>query len=249
MFGSRTHSISSYEVIATKTYKWKSTKKQFYAWDADKKEEVALPNDAKLIPLTSTYSITGAHGIDLGKPTQRYNNIYSNEFNNFKEEHIVVKEYDRVDKNAIVLAEGVYNPTIKQFVSNSANAKFTTNVYCLYNGEVVKILMCGASLSPWIDLLDNLKEKSEKLTDNHYFYISGTEEAKTGAVVFNKPVFAIGDITPEENEQANTIAEQVEEKIMKNKGGEGDFTNKIGEKTAEVTEEKTETVSLSEIPF
>lgn len=262
MFGSRTHNQSSYEVVAEKTYTWRSSEQNFFTYDRETKERVALPEGAKLIPLTATHSVTGVHERDHGKATQRYNRIYSNEFTDYRQDVITVKEVDNLDNTKTVIAEGVYSPTVKDIITDLPYAKFTTNIYCLLDGEVVRISLAGASLKPWIDFETKLRQTNTYLTDSHCVLLDGAEEVRNGAVTFYSPKFKLGDITAEENEVANATAFEVEGKIARNKANGSndstDFTDNIpatqkaetqSEAEPAATTDDSGNIDLSSIPF
>lgn len=256
MFGSRTHAHSSYEAVASKTFTWKSSDQNFYCYDKDTQERIPLAKDAKLIPLTSTNSVTGVRERDHGKATQRYNSIYSNEFTDYKKDIVSVKEFDRLDNTKTVIAEGVYSPTVKDIIADLPFAKFTKNIYCLLDGEVVKLSLSGSSLKPWIDFENELKKTNEYITNCHFVTLGESTEVVNGAVHFFSPAFKLGNITAEENEKANQIAFEVEDKLARNRGGNDEpatFDAPIAQAPAQVaapnTVENNETIDLSEIPF
>lgn len=254
MFGSRTTTHSSYERVADKVYTWRSVDKNFFYYDKESQERVPLPKGAKLIPLTATNSVTGVHTINSGKATSRYNQIYSNEFVSYKDEIVRVYESDRLDDTRTLLYEGVYSPTIREAISSVPYCKFTKNIYCLLDGEVVKVSLSGSSLNSWIEFEDKLKKSHTFLTDGHYFTLSGAEERKTGSVNYNAPIFELGDISAEEDEEADKIAAEVEEKLTRNRAAaSGEAPAQIATETAPQASSKDsdnkETINLEEIPF
>lgn len=253
MFGSRTKTQSTFERVAEKTYTWRSADKNFFYYDKDKQERVPLPEGAKLIPLTTTNSVTGVHSINPGKATARYNQIYSNEFVSYKDEIVRVYESDRLDDTKTLLYEGVYSPTVRDAIASVPYCKFTKNIYCLLDGEVVKLSLSASSLTPWIDFEDKLKKSNTYLVDGHYFTIGKSESRRTGTVDYNSPTYELGDITPEENEEADRIAVEVEEKLARNRAaaaGEAPAQVPVAEAQPQAQEtEDTEEIDLDKIPF
>lgn len=254
MFGSRTHNQAQFERVAEKTYSWRSAEKNFFCYDKEKEERIPLPKGAKLIPLTSTNAVTGVHSLDLGKATERYNPIFSNEFTDYKNEIVRVREHDRLDGTTTVLFEGVYSPTIRDAIASVPYCKFTKNIYCLLDGEVVKLELKASSLKPWIDFEDGLRKTKTYLTDGHYVSVGEAQQCKTGSVTYFAPTFELGDITPEEDSEADRIAAEVEDKLAHNRAarnGDNEMPAQIqpaAEKTAE-PEEAPQEISLDEVPF
>lgn len=256
MFGSRTKSFSNFEETAKKTYRWRSSEQNFVCWNPETQEQELLDKAPKFIPLTATSSVNGAREQDHGKATCRWNRIYSNEFTDFKNDYIKVRESDKLDGTKTVLCEGVYNPTVKEFVASNSWAKYTTNVYCLLDGEVVKLELFGAALTAWIEFQNKCKSEKAFLFDHHYFTFNKAEQRKNGAVTFYAPSFELGDITDEEDDKATEVAKEIEAKIEHNKAlsapdAATDVTAAAAAKAEEDREEETSdgAVDLSEIPF
>lgn len=252
MFGSRTKNQSQFERITDKVYSWRSSEQKFFYYDKEASKRVALPDGAKLIPLTFTNSVTGVHSVDLNKATKRHNPIYSNEFTDYKNEIVRVKEYDRLDGTKTTLFEGVYSPTIRDAIASVPHCKFTKNIYCLLNDEVVKLELKASSLRPWIEFEDSLKKTQTYLTDGHCIMIGEAEKQTMGTVDYYSPTFKLGDITLEENDRADQIAEEVEAKIAHNKSavnGDNEIAAQIPQEQDSSDDEKTEEVSLDAVPF
>lgn len=249
MFGSRTNSQQKYERIAKKTYRWKSSKEAFIAWDSDTKEEIELPKDAMLIPLTATMAITGSRQRGKGASTH-YTNVYSNEFTNFDSDVINVVEDDRFDGTKTTIVKGVYTPTVKEAIADLPYANFTKVLYCLYDGEVVKMALRSSSLRPWIEFENKLKERHINLYNGYGIKLGGVEEGSFGAVKFKTPKFAAVEISKEENTKATALAIEVENAILRNLQASGAAETPTEVKTtADDIAEGSEEVSLSEIPF
>lgn len=258
MFGGRTsNGGSKFEKTADAIYRWKSTKQNFTAWDSENQVEIELPKDAILIPLTATNQVTGTKERDHGKATQRYNNVSSNEFINFKEDIVKVTEYDRLDNTRNVIAEGVYSPTVKEAIADLGSvARFTKNIYCLLDGEVVKLALRGASLTPWIKFEQSLKELQIELMHGHGFKVDGYTEEKNGMVTYTSPKFAVVDIDDATEQVSNEKAIEVEQAILRNMQANGtteattEFTPKVSDQpTTAEPEDNNEAISLEEIPF
>ncbi len=211
-------------------------------------EEISLPKDAKLIVLTSTMSVTGTHEKDHGKPTQRYNQVYSNEFTNFKEDIVKVCEKDKLDNTKITIAEGVYSPTIKEKIADLPYASFTKNLYCLYDGEVVKVSLKGSSLTPWIQFENDLRENGEDIMHGLCFYVDGATAQKNGSVSYSSPVYKKDVITSDQEEEANKLANEVEEAILRNKQANGTEEPVAKVEVSKPAAEDGE-IALSDIPF
>lgn len=253
MFGSRTKTHSKFEQVSEANYTWRSSDQNFFYYDSESGERVALPENAKLIPLTTTNSITGIRERDHGKATQRFNQIYSNEFTDYREEIIKVRENDKLDGTKTVIFEGVYIPTLKEAISGVQWCKFTKNIYCLLDEKVVKLSLSGSSLNAWIDFETECKKNHVYLVDGHYITLGEPVQKKTGSVNYFAPTFELGDITEEENKIADEMAAIVEEKLANNKVASGavEATAEIPTppKTEESSDAPTEEISLDEVPF
>ena len=119
----------------------------------------------------------------------------------------------------------------------------------------MKISLSGSSLTPWIEFEDKLKKDREFLTDGHYFTLGEPEARVTGSVHYNAPTYKLGDISAEENEKADEIAAEVEEKLARNRAAaSGEAPAQITPQAAPAAKSEPETtpgepVDLSEIPF
>lgn len=252
MFGSRTKTHSNFEQVSEENYTWRSADQNFFYYDSDSGERVALPEGAKLIPLTTTNSITGIRERDHGKATQRFNQIYSNEFTDYKNDIVKVRENDKLDGTKTVVFEGTYLPTVKEAISGIQWCKFTKNIYCLLEDKVVKLSLSGSSLNAWIDFETECKKNHVYLVDSHYITLGKPVQKKTGSVNYFAPTFELGDISAEENATANEMAKIVEEKLENNKVASGaveapaQIIPKVEEPT---TDNDTEEISLDEVPF
>lgn len=260
MFGSRTTTHSSFEAIATKNYMWRSAEQNFFYYDKEQGERVPLPEGAKLIPLTTTNSVTGSRERDHGKATERWNTILSNEFTDFKNDIVKVREFDKLDNTKTVLFEGPYTPTIKDAINGITWARYTKNVYCLLDGEVVKLSLSGASIGSWIEFEEKCRKDKIYLVDSHYVSLGEPVAKRNGAVNFFAPTFELGDIDAETNAKANEIAAEVEAKLERNKVASGAVEAPVDvysapRPTATATpapEPETaqgEEINLDEIPF
>lgn len=264
MFGSRTKTHSQFERVADKVYTWRSADQNFFYYDKEKQQRVALPKDAQLIPLTATNSITGVRERDHGRATQRFNNVLSNEFVDYKNEMIRVREFDKLDNTKTVLFEGVYSPTIRDAISGIAWCKFTKNIYCLLEGEVVRLSLNGASLTSWIEFEDSLKKDRVYLTDGHYITLGEAVQHRHGSVDYFAPTFTLGDISSEANAIADEVAAEVEDKLAKNRAAFADMGTEAlttdtsassttsvqsASTSTSVQEASSESIDLSEIPF
>lgn len=268
MFGSRTQTRSQFETIATRNYMWRSADQNFFYYDKDKNERIALPEGAKLIPLTTTNSVTGSRERDHGKATARWNTIISNEFTDFKNDIVKVREIDKLDKTKNVIFEGTYSGDIKDAINGVTWARYTKNIYCLLQVEsgeyeVVKLSLSGASIGSWIEFEEQCKDKKIYLVDSHYVALGEPISKKNGAVNFFAPTFVLGDIDDELNALANEKAAEVEEKLERNKYASGTSeapvdvytaTKDSGSSFAKADDEDssddfTEEINLDEVPF
>lgn len=252
MFGSRTKTHSQFEQVSEANYTWRSADQNFFYYDKDSESRIALPEGAELIPLTSTNSITGVRERDHGKATQRYNQIFSNEFTDYKDEIVRVRESDKLDGTKTVLFEGVYSPTVRDAISGIQWCKFTKNIYCLLGEKVVKLSLSGSSLTAWIELEEKCRKDHIYLTDGYCIKLGKAVQKKTGSVNYFAPTFELGEISEEDNKRADEMAGIVESKLEHNKAASGavDAPAQITPKPeSDNPEEPTEEISLDEVPF
>lgn len=251
MFGSRTSNrTTKYEIIAEKNYRWKSTKQAFVAWDFDNQEEIELPADAVLIPLTATNSVTGSHEVDRNKATHRFNSVFSNEFTDFKEDVVKVQEKDRLDGTKTVIVEGVYTPTIKEKIADLPWASFTKNIYCLCDGEVVKLSLRASSLTPWIKFEGKIRDDNIDFMHGHGFVIGKATKEKNGSVEYYSPTYEIVKINEKDEQIANEKADEVEQAILRNKqNASGEDEAVKFAPSAPKQQESDDSITLDDIPF
>jgi hypothetical protein len=161
-----------------------SDKGCFKRYDKEKKENVFI-KDIEFYVLQEAHSLSGY--------SKRYGSCFSNECQEHSEEkHLRVFEGDGEDRKANIKLSGLWKD-IKYEAQGKYGAKFTAVVYaCLVsssdegmpNGSVVRILLKGCSLSPWIDF-GKKKTKSVKCSSFKENQIGEGENA----VKFRSPIF------------------------------------------------------------
>lgn len=261
MFGSRTTNKTNFITVASKRYLWKSSEENFGYYDSEAEERIALPEGAIIVPLTATMSVTGVRERDHNKATQRYNNIFSNEFTHYTKDIVKVQEKDKLDGTKTVLAEGPYSPTVKDIIADMPFAKFTKNIYGAIlskdgkslSDEVVKISLSASSLRPWIEFENKAKDAKVDLYNGHGFSIGKSTSEQNGTVSYKAPTFNLHEISEDVNKAANTKAAEVEDLILRNKQAAGtdepttEFTPPAAKK--EQSDSDDGSIDLSEIPF
>ena len=169
------------DAITTKYITWKSSKKCFEYYDKEKKENIDLKLPLSFIPLKNVSSITGFS-------TENNSGIWSNEVENMKQELTVFSsKYSKTeDKNKpFVIAQGLYKDLKGDL--NSKGGKFTSILYALLDGEIVRFGFSKASLGEWID-------KGQALSKSpNYLGVLKIEERKQGSNKYNVPIFEKGD--------------------------------------------------------
>lgn len=143
----------------------------WYYWDKElndgKGGEVLVPMPVTFMWLESASSFTG-----YNEATN--SSIYSNEVLDLKNDTMTV----RMGKD--IIAEGTY-AEVKDKVA-AKGGKFCIPVYALMDGEVVRFLMTGASLS-WINFNNRIKNNT------HAIVCYDTKQEKKGSNEYEVPVF------------------------------------------------------------
>ena len=182
---SRADEFKSNTNPALKYVSWKSNDKTFEAYDKESKtkELCKLPFEFTLLKVGSSVK-----GWNDAEESPIYSNIITN----------TIKQDLNVRCGSNVIARGKYTEIKDKIIASGAH--FETNIFALYNGEIVMINLKGAALGKWFDFARQHRGKflTEKIV------IDGFEEGKKGAVKFNTPVFKLlGVLTLAQANEAN----------------------------------------------
>lgn len=203
----------SFQAITNKTLTWKSSTKCFNCYDRTTKETTAVVASTEFIPLARTMSVIGSRQVGKrGTPSEHWTRISSNEFTDSTHDLVVVTERDYFEDTKTVIAEGVYQE-VKEITKPLPYANFALNVYALVRGtnEIVKFEFSRSSREVGFDIV-----KNENMVGK-CFKLDGAEEKSSGTVQYNVPVISYSNITPEEDQEANRIAQEIRNKIDHNK--------------------------------
>ncbi len=181
---------------AVKFFEWDSTNKCFKYYNKAEKKNILQPLPFTFIVLDSLVCIKGfSKKMDSG--------FYSNEIKNLKKEIITVRG------KTGVLSTGLYEKIKK----DNDDYQFTQSVYVAYkegdNLVIGNIGFRGASLGEWFNFKKTAKLMEIAVT------VKSTVEDKTGAVVFNKPVFSARTIDEKTNVTAILLDKEVQEYLKK----------------------------------
>jgi len=171
---------------------WKSNDKCFTAYDKEAKvsNEKKLPFEFTILKIGSSVK-----GWSDSEEAAIYSNIITNS----------AKQDLSVRCGSSVIASGKYQAIRDQVIA--AGAHFETNIFALYNGEIVMISFKGSALGKWFNFA---KQHRDKFLSNK-IVVTGSLEGKKGAVKFNTPVFELGDVLSiEEANAANESYDLVE---------------------------------------
>ncbi len=196
----------NYETVTNKRITWSSTDKTFKMYDGDTRETTNVDPNAEFVYITHRMCVTGAKQVDNGK----YNRIYSNEFIDSKNQLVVINEYDNEKEERKEIARGTYDE-LRDIVKNTNGAAFTWAVYAVERGtdNLVKFEFTRSSRNVGFDIIGNV--------DHQCFKFGPAEEQKNGAIVFNIPTVDFIEISDEENDRAIELAEQVDDKLNRNR--------------------------------
>jgi len=176
------------------TLEWAGGKEagKFKYYDKEKKENVFVDR-IEFIKLEEAHSISG------------YSREFGTCFSNECQDHSEVKHLQVFnEKGPEVVLSGTYKE-IKYEALGRFGGKFTGVIYAstvscsnaeIGEGTIVRILVKGCSLTPWIKFGQDHKDaKSIK--------VERAEEHKTGDIEFRSPVFEVGDGAPKSDVNAD----------------------------------------------
>lgn len=132
--------------------------------------------------------------------------IISNEVESIETDPFVVKSYNTLIKNQVITEyKGLYKD-FKEGMDDSI--KYTESIYAAVknrNGElsIVNIQLNGAGLTHWFDFVkkNNIWANAVK--------VNGTTDEKNGAVDYKAPVFEVEKITPEDDQKAAVLQQEI----------------------------------------
>lgn len=179
------------------TLEWAGGKEagKFKYYDKEKQDNVFVDR-IEFIKLEEAHSISGF--------SREFGTCFSNEC----QEHTEVKHLQIFkEKGPEVVLSGLWKE-IKYEAQGKYGGKFTGVIYAstvscsnpeIADGTVVRILVKGCSLSPWIEF-----GKSHK--DAKSIKVEKAEDHKTGDIEFKSPIFEVGAGTPKSDVNADRKA-------------------------------------------
>lgn len=180
-------------------FEWDGDSGVLKYYDKEKKENIRLEKpDFGFILLDQTSSIRGYN--DKKKISFR-----SNEIRDTGKDVLTVKSSD-----SLLVAQGIYSQIRDRIVA--AGASFRVNLYMAFkNGAGALSLGCiqlkGSSLNSWIEF----SKKNRPQLYKQAIKITGHSEHKTGKIVYRTPVFALGPVSEETNNQAIEVDQFLQE--------------------------------------
>lgn len=168
-------------------------------YDRDKKENIPVSDGFRFILLDELAVVKGWHDAsDSG--------ITSNEVKRIDRDPITVKSF-----KGGVLAEGLYSK-IRDRVVN-CGGHYTANLYIAFKPSADAALVIGslqlkgASLGVWMEFAKKNRGEIYKKS----ILIRGSTEGKKGKVVYRTPIFYLGEISPETDQQAMALDKTLQE--------------------------------------
>lgn len=175
--------------------KWKGSEGGFEYFDKTRGEK----GEKVLVKLPFSFMALDTMATVKGYSDTEQSGFWSNEVRNIGKDTLTVRT-----KNGIA-AKGVYS----EVMANKActGAKFCQSVYIVATIEgksvIANIQMMGTALSAWIDF-----GKANKIFKGA-IKVASMKEGKKGATKYQTPIFEAIEVTPEADEKAKTMAEEL----------------------------------------
>jgi hypothetical protein len=165
-------------------------------YDREQKKMVEVTGKFAFIVLDELATIKGWHDAsDSG--------ISANEVRDTKSETLVVRAFKGGE-----LASGFYS-TIRDRIT-SQGGHFVANIYVAYKDEtgamkLGAVQFKGAALNAWVEF----KKANRAEIYKQAVVVNGFNEGKKGSITFRTPKFALVNISPASNEEANKIDAEI----------------------------------------
>jgi len=175
--------------------KWKGSEGGFEYFDKTRGEK----GEKVLVKLPFSFMALDTMATVKGYSDTEQSGFWSNEVRNIGKDTLTVRT-----KNGIA-AKGVYS----EVMANKActGAKFCQSVYIVATIEgksvIANIQMMGTALSAWIDF-----GKANKIFKGA-IKVASMKEGKKGATKYQTPIFEAIEVTPEADEKAKAMAEEL----------------------------------------
>lgn len=182
---------------AQRWFEWNGEAGVVRYYDKDAKKNIDCGVDFSFVLLDELGSVRGWHDASQS-------GIYSNEVRDTREDALIVKAF-----KGGTLAEGLYRD-IKDRV-NTLGGSFNANCYVGFkNGggslSIGSLRFKGAALGSWMEF--RKAHRSELYSKG--VRIVGYTEGKKGRITYRMPVFKIVELTPETNDAAIALDEQLQ---------------------------------------
>lgn len=182
---------------AVRWFEWNGEAGTVRYYDKDTKRNVDVGSEFTFILLDQLGSVRGWHD-----PSS--SGIYSNEVRDTTQDVLIVKAF-----KGGTLAEGIYRD-IKDKV-HAAGGKFVANCYIAFkNGgplTIGSIRFKGGALNAWVEFTKANRADLYKQA----IEIKGYTEGKKGRVVYRVPALKLAALSPESNDAAVKLDEQLQE--------------------------------------
>lgn len=235
-------------------FQWSGSDGVMFEYNKDTKEKEPIGFPIRFAVLDILSSISG-YSDAWGK------GIWSNEVKQLDSENLWVMAGN------VKIAEGYYQE-IRDKV-RSEGGKYAASVYAaVFTGKgdpiLVNIKLQGSALNSWIDFQKGQNDYKAsgrvKVYDSMIMLIGPSDQKKKGATKYYEPVFAIDDITEEEDAMAQKLDEEILQPFLKSrsqikqqpqKEEEEEFTgtNNIYDPDAESAKEPVEIDDSDDLPF
>lgn len=184
---------------STRWFEWRGGDGVIRWYDKTKKESIDIPVDKKkpfrFIVLDVLATVSGYN-------KKRKSGIYSNEVRDTRTDPLIVKFFE-----GGTIAEGLWADIKDKVVANKGG--FSAVCYIAFkDGPDLKIggiKFKGCSLGPWFEF----QKAHRNDIDTKGVAIVGSEADTTGDVEFKKPIFGIVEISPETNQAAGLLAQEL----------------------------------------
>lgn len=183
---------------STRWFEWNGETGSFRYYDKEKKENVDIGTKFQFLVLDELATVRGYS--DKLKTSFR-----SNEVRDTTTQPFTVRTFSEQQKN---FATGFWREIKDRVVA--AGGRFTANIYIAFKVggklQIGCIQLSGAALSVWLEF----KRQNRDAVYEKAVSTTGMTEGKKGKIVFQTPIFALGECTAETAKEAYKLDQELQ---------------------------------------